>query len=104
LAIYLLLLGRAFIDANAEVVRVHTVFGRHQIYWDEVKVVESDTFGNTFVLCGDDKRLPISLQSVGRSKKDLVNLIQYQIDQRGISQIHPTRLVMRPKNTKLRKE
>ncbi len=56
-------------------------FGRFQIRWDEIRRIETDAYGGTLVIKGDDKQLVIPGKDFwsGKNKKQMIDLFDGQI-------------------------
>ncbi len=57
-------------------------YGRYQIRWDEIKLIETNHQGNMLVFHGDNKRLVISTMQAGKGMQEWYELLNAQILQR----------------------
>jgi len=78
----LLILARSSLEADAETITVNVPYGRYQIRWDEIKLIETNHQGNMLVFHGDNKRLVISTMRAGKGTQEWYELMNAQIQQR----------------------
>ena len=80
--IILWLLANSFIEMSNEKVLVSVPYGRYQIRWDEVNLIETNE--QLYAFIGKDKRLVISLTFANKSSRDALELLEIQCKERNI--------------------
>jgi hypothetical protein len=101
-----LLLSSGPIEVNYNGVALITPLARYYIRWDEVELIETDSQGQAIVFRGANKCLPLLGPGwwSGKEKADVIEFIQAQIQERGITVKETGNAVFRiTKNAKVRK-
>jgi hypothetical protein len=82
----LLLSFKVSIGLDSRGITRRSKFGTHRMAWDEILRVETD--GVTWVLAGENKRLPIAPRFWARDSRDAaVTLLEQQLAARGIPRV-----------------
>jgi hypothetical protein len=80
--IILWLLANSFIEMSNEKILVSVPYGRYQIRWDEINLIETNE--KLYAFIGEDKRLVISLTFANKSSRDALELLEIQCKERNV--------------------